>query len=123
MGKIKIAIVDSGVRPDHPAWRENPPCVVRKSGLKEGGRCGHGTAIYNIIKKTEKYADIINFQITNQDEEMNYDILVSCLRTIRDEYDVDIINLSLGLSLWDDITQLRQVCNIVNSVCTLIDFS
>jgi hypothetical protein len=114
MGRIKIAIVDSGVRLDHPAWRENPPCVVRKSGLKEGGRCGHGTAIYNIIKKTEKYADIINFQITNKDEEMNYDILVSCLCTIRDEYDVDIINLSLGLSLWDDITQLRQVCSELN---------
>jgi len=112
MRKIRIAVVDSGVRLDHPAVQEHHPVVVRYSGLKEGeGDCGHGTAIYNIVKKTESFADIINFQITNQDDEICEDVLLSCLNTIKEKYDVDIINLSLGLSLCDDFMRLRQICN------------
>lgn len=52
MRKIRIAIVDSGVRLDHPAVQGHHPVVVRYSGLGEGeGDCGHGTAVYNIVKK------------------------------------------------------------------------
>ena len=100
MRKIRIVIVDSGVRLDHPAVQDHHPVVVRYSGLREGeGDCGHGTAIYNIVKKTESFADIINFQITNKDGEICEETLLSCLNTIKEEYDADIINLSLGLSL------------------------
>ena len=112
MRKIRIAIVDSGVRLDHPAVQGHHPVVVRYSGLGEGeGDCGHGTAVYNIVKKTESFADIVNFQITNKDGEICEEILLSCLDTIKEEYDADIINLSLGLSLCDDLTQLRQTCD------------
>ncbi len=112
MRKIRIAIVDSGVRLDHPAVQGHHPVVVRYSGLGVGeGDCGHGTAIYNIVKKTESFADIINFQITNRDGEIYEDMLLSCLHMIKEEYDVDIINLSLGLSLCDDLAKLRQVCD------------
>lgn len=116
MRKIKIAIVDSGVRLNHPALRGDSPYVVRKSGLEEGkGRCGHGTAVYNIIRKTKKYADIINFQITDENEEIDDDALLECLRMIRDKYEFDVINLSLGLSLCNNIIQLRQICDELNS--------
>lgn len=112
MKKIKIAIIDSGVRVDHPTLKKSSPYIIRKSGLKEGeGRCGHGTAVYNIIRKTEKYADIINFQITDRNEEIDDEALLTCLRSIREEYDVDIINLSLGLSVCNDIAQLHQLCD------------
>lgn len=112
MRKVRIAIVDSGVRLDHPALRECSPKIVYFSGLKKGeGDCGHGTAVYNIIRKTEKFAEIINFQITNKDEEISEQVLLSCLSVIRDEYDVDIINLSLGLSVCDNYVQLRQICD------------
>ena len=83
MRRVRIAIVDSGVRIDHPAVRDHTPQNDRYSGLAEGeGYCGHGTAIYNIIKKTEKFADIINFQITNKDEEIDDGALISCFYTI-----------------------------------------
>ena len=112
MRKIRIAIVDSGVRLDHPAVQGHHPMVVRYSGLGVGeGDCGHGTAIYNIVKKTESFADIINFQIADKDGEIREDVLLSCLHTIKEEYDVDIINLSLGLSLCDDLINLRQACD------------
>lgn len=112
MRKVRVAVVDSGVRLDHPAVGGHSPQIVYHSGLKEGeGACGHGTAIYNIIKKTENFADIINFQITNKEEEISGEALLSCLSIIRDEYDVDIVNLSLGLSLCDDIAGLRRICD------------
>lgn len=112
MSKVRIAIIDSGVRLDHPAINGYSPQIIYHSGLKKGeGRCGHGTAIYNIIKKTEPFADIINFQITNKDEEINKETLLSCLSVIRDEYNVDIINISLGLSLCDDVAMLRKICD------------
>ena len=121
MRKVRIAIVDSGVRLDHPAVSGHSPQMVYHSGLKEGeGACGHGTAIYNIIKKTENFADIINFQITNQEEEISDGALLSCLSIIRDKYDVDIINLSLGLSLCDDIAGLRKVCDDLSSKGVII---
>lgn len=116
MRKVKIAIIDSGVRVDHPALKKNEPQIVRFSGLNGyEGRCGHGTAIYNIIKKTEKFADIINFQITNIDEEIEKGLLLSCLQKINDEYKVDIINISLGISICDDIVMLRRICNELSS--------
>lgn len=112
MRKLKIAIIDSGVKLNHPALRGTSPQIVRFSNLEEGkGSCGHGTAIYNIIKKTESFADIINFQITNEDEEVCYETLIDCLTTIRDNYDIDIINLSLGLSLCDNLEELYSICN------------
>lgn len=112
MRKVRIAIIDSGVRLDHPAIKGYSPQIIYHSGLKKGeGRCGHGTAIYNIIKKTVPFADIINFQITNKDEGINKETLLSCLTVIRDEYNVDIINISLGVSLCDDVAMLRQICD------------
>lgn len=119
--KVRIAVVDSGVRMDHPAVRGHSPQVIYYSGLKEGeGACGHGTAIYNIIRQTEDFADIINFQITNKDEEISDKVLLSCLAVIRDEYDVDIINLSLGLSLSDEIVEMRQICDGLRSKGVII---
>ncbi len=110
--RIQIAVVDSGVRTDHPAFGNKKPDVVRYSGLRDGeGTCGHGTAVYHIISKIESTADIINFQITNREGEIEEDVLIKCLTDIRDNYNVDIINLSLGLSLCENIHQLKSICD------------
>ena len=72
MRKIRIAIVDSGGRLDHPAVQGHHPVVVRYSGLGVGeGDCGHGTAIYNIVKKTESFADIIVIEGAGSPAEIN----------------------------------------------------
>lgn len=121
MSKIKIAIIDSGVRLDHPALRDSSPQIVHYSESNDmNASCGHGTAVYNIIRKTEDFADIINFQITNEDEEICYDTLISCLTEIRDHYDVNIINLSLGLSVCENTEELRRICDDLNSKGVII---
>ena len=112
MRKIRIAIVDSGVRTDHPAFKTVEPKVIYYSGLQKGeGSCGHGTAVYNIIRKVEDIADIINFQITDPNGEIDERVLISCLHDIRDKYDIDILNLSLGLSLSENWEELKSACD------------
>lgn len=112
MRRVRIAIVDNGVRVDHPAFKTNKPDVIWCVGKKdENQSCGHGTAVYNIIRKTNEFADIINFKITDSNGDIDEKILISCLHNIRDNYDVDIINLSLGLSLCENINPLRTVCD------------
>ena len=66
--KIKIAIIDSGVRLDHPAFTGNPPVLVDASGADTNEWTGHGTAVYNIIRKVADIADIINFRLVYNEQ-------------------------------------------------------
>lgn len=121
MHKLRIAIIDSGVKLDHPALKNNNPQIIHFSGVGEcEGKCGHGTAIYNIIKKVEDFVDIIIFQITNNNGEIDEDMLLSCLKKINNEYNVDIINISLGLSLCDNISELYCICDELSSKGVII---
>lgn len=112
MCKIRIAIVDSGVRIDHPAFQAIKPKVIQYCGMQNMNEsCGHGTAIYNIIRKTAPIADIVNFKITDSNGEIDENMLISCLQDIRDNYNMDIVNLSLGVSLCENPSQLQAVCD------------
>lgn len=122
MKKIKVAIIDSGVREDHPLFKDKKPNVIRLNHFSTEGRCGHGTAIYNIIRKVEHIADIINFQITNEEEEIIEDMLIECLELIYNEYYIDVINISLGLSLCDNdyLVKLKTICSKLTNRGTII---
>ncbi len=110
--RIRIAIVDSGVREDHPAFQTNKPKVIQyRDGNDRIRSCGHGTAIYNIMRKTAAFADIINFNITDSNGEIDENVLISCLQDIKENYDVNVINLSLGLSFCENISELQKVCD------------
>ncbi len=61
MKKIQIAIIDNGVYADHVAFRKNKPIMVEFDQKISGDNNGHGTAIYNIVKRVSSFADIINF--------------------------------------------------------------
>ena len=64
MKKVKIAIIDSGVNCLHPLFTEKKPAIAyNEADLPENECFGHGTAIYNIIRKADNIADIINFKL------------------------------------------------------------
>lgn len=110
-GKIKIAIVDSGVFVDHPAF-ENDRLIVVSSLSKENTPIyGHGTAIYNILRKANNIAEITNFKIDLIEEGVGESALIDVLELIDKSYEFDIINLSLGLSICESINELRSICN------------
>jgi uncharacterized NAD-dependent epimerase/dehydratase family protein len=108
--KIKIAIIDSGVRLDHPALSGNLPILIDVSGADTNEWMGHGMAVYNIIRKATDIADIINFRLVYNDQGVEETELLELLKKIDREYPVDIINLSLGLNIAEDRESLFSVC-------------
>ena len=64
---LKIAIVDSGVNCFHKAFHGTRINLVSSdsSAVVQKEYYGHGTAVYNIIKKVEDIAEIINFKVDN----------------------------------------------------------
>jgi subtilisin family serine protease len=108
--KTRIAIIDSGVRLDHPAFVHKPPVMIDTGGSGRRELVGHGTAVYNIIRKVEDNADILNFSLDYRDEGVEESELLELLETIDREYPVQLINLSLGMVMCEDRESLYQVC-------------
>lgn len=121
MRKIKIAIVDSGLNYNHPAFLNSKTDLVYDGEQTEPDEFyGHGTAIFNIIRRVEDIAEITNFKLDNVEEGIYEDTLVDMLEKIRDEYCFDIINLSLGISICEDIDTLYSICKDLTEAGTVI---
>lgn len=110
---LKIAIIDSGVNCYHSSFGSKKPTLVcgRELYSKQKDFYGHGTAIYNIIRKVEDIAEIVNFKIEHIEDGVNESELIDMLSLISREYEFDIINLSLGLSICENLKKLEAVCN------------
>ncbi len=115
---MQILIVDSGVYKEHPVFVGEKFDGYGLVFNKTTGKCsrvedfsdhiGHGTAIYNIIRKNCQSADIKMIKIFGNKfeiEEAFYNILLY----IYNNESPDIINLSLGLSFCNDINRLYTV--------------
>ena len=115
MKKVKITIVDSGVRKSHPAFREDE--IKGFTWLGDGrtreefdDTFGHGTAIYGIIRKTLDYADITNIRVPQIEDGVDEEVLSSLLHYIAENVETDLLNLSLGVCICDDLKRLREAC-------------
>lgn len=115
MGKIKITLVDSEVRSDHPAFQKD--VIKGFTYLENGEICenfedtfGHGTAIYGIVRRVKEFADITNIRIPNIEEGIDCDALCSILNYIADNIETDLLNLSLGVCVCDDLRKLKYAC-------------
>jgi uncharacterized NAD-dependent epimerase/dehydratase family protein len=118
--RVSIAIVDSGVQLDHPAFAAAPPVLLDVSGADTNEWTGHGTAVYNIIRRARDIADIINFRLVSDDEGVEETVLLEVLRTIDRDYPVDIVNLSLGLSMCEYPERLLEVCASLSRKGTIL---
>lgn len=113
MSKIKVAIIDSGVEKEHPRFIND---LIIGFGY-ENGRViddfydtnGHGTAVYNIIRNLEDI-EIINIKIPEIENGVSDTEIIGVLNFIYEKVDVDIINLSLGLSICENLQELYSVC-------------
>lgn len=113
--KINIVIIDSGVDVSHKNF----------SGMKINGFSifdgafiedfhdgyGHGTAIFNIIKSTSDFANIINIKIPNIETSVSEESLIDVLKYINDNLKCDIINLSLGINICSNYQLLKKSCD------------
>lgn len=122
--KLKIAIIDSGVCRDHPAFSGDvlQGVQVTPSGVLEdyADEYGHGTAIYGILRKCQEIADIVNIKIAGIQDGIESSLLVKALEYARDHVHADLINLSLGLELCEDIDALQAVIDDIYMQGTII---
>ena len=119
--KIQIAIIDSGVTCHHPAFSNSNPIIISDGeAVETNSLYGHGTAIYNIIRKVNSIASIINFKLDHVENGICEGGLISILRKIKKEYNFDIINLSLGISICEDLDELYLTCKDLSDAGAVI---
>lgn len=118
MENIKIVVIDSGIDGSHNIfnnvviteftydeeendWKENNKPVIN----------GHGTAIASAIVKNVDINKLISFRITDE-EDVETSRLVDALEYIYDNIECNLINLSVGITLYSD--ELEYVCRRLN---------
>lgn len=124
MKKINVAILDTGVKKDHPAFNN---CSVEgfsfaKSDLLRdfNDEFGHGTAVYNIIRKSNSSTNITNIKIKNINESFDDAELIDVLNYIYYNIDVHIINISFGINICDKYDELYNICKMLCEKGTII---
>lgn len=128
MKKIKIAILDSGVRKEHPAFLNKPIkgfslCVkgeIVEQNDEFTDNIGHGTAIYYLINKFVEKVEITNikiYDIYSELMELDFEML---LNYIYCNYDFDILNISMGFLSCGSAANLQKICNNFYARGTLI---
>ncbi len=128
--KIKIVIVDSGVKLSHNIFKNaNITSLEYRNGMLEtiyndNDTHGHGTAIAGIISHNTINADIIIIKAPDIENGLDEDTLIDILELIYYIDDVSLINLSLGLNICDKSRSLETICNKLNEkgICIVSAF-
>lgn len=115
---MKIVILDSGVNKEHTAFRDEDflgySLRYDKNGLKRyedySDENGHGTAIYHIIRKRCREAQIKMIKIFDRNLSISGEAFYEILRYVNENEDADIINLSLGITVCSDYKRLYDLC-------------
>ena len=125
MNKLEILIIDSGVNLNHPLFKDDQLkgfqfCCKNASSVNLNDKniddsFGHGTAVYGIIRKTKDFANITNIKIPDIENGNLYDqslfeILEYIFENIN-SYHPDIINLSLGINMSENLKRLYYICS------------
>ncbi len=118
MNKVKVAVVDTGIIPTSNAAK----CVTKSYALdkSEGvtqvikstliDLIGHGTAVSQIIYETNPNVEIFSFRICDDNMYVEDTDLIYVLEYIRDNIEVDIINISAGITFLYKYKELHKVC-------------
>lgn len=103
-GGIRIAVIDSGVHPDHPHIRADrldvgimvmPDGTIERDAGATLDRLGHGTAVMAAIQEKAPDARMLPIRVFRDTLKTSAAALVSAIRWAIAQQ-VDIINLSLG---------------------------
>ena len=125
-----IIILDSGVRQNHPLlhrkdiggyslqFDDENNNVIRRDNFEDEN--GHGTAVYNIIQKKVKTAEIKMVKIFNKDLFMSEESLVPILEYIEANETPDILNMSFGITISTQLGKLYEICCKIQNKGTII---
>ncbi len=103
--KVRIAIIDSGV--DSDLLSSDNSIDFSKDGT-DADIIDHGTPVFNIIKKIASNAEIFSLKVVNKSGIVSMNSLVRALEWCV-ENNVDIINMSLSFSMYDE--NVENLCD------------
>lgn len=113
--KYRVTIIDSGVSLDHPLFSNDK---INGFGYRDGcivdefnDTYGHGTAVYNIIKKQCASDDILNIKLYNIENMVDEKYFINLLNYIYDHIEADILHMSLGLREVENYYELKEIFN------------
>lgn len=122
--RLTIVIVDSGVNTAHPKL-----CGMNITGYTYKDEklydefmdtYGHGTAVFHIIAAVSNIADIINIKLPDIESSVSDIELAEVLYYIAENINCDIVNLSLGCCVCNDLQRVKKACDKLISKNTLI---
>lgn len=120
--RVKIIIIDSGVESSHEKITQPPKGFCFQEGKVYEDFCdkiGHGTAIYGIISKNCE-ADILNVKLMEREGEVNEEDLIGVLHHIYENFEADVINISLGVNVLSEVKPLEKICRKLEQRGTVI---
>lgn len=127
MDKIKICIVDSGIKSENLIIPDNVninlyDCTDGNVKLSDNGfdEIGHGTAISSIILKFGKCIEINSFKIFKNSLICDEQLLLNTLYYIYENVDCNILNLSLGTVSPAIKDELHDICMKLNDKGVII---
>ena len=120
MKKIKVLIIDSGVRKNHPNFRNDIINEIPYKGNNIDDEFGHGTAIYNIIRECRNIADIYNLRLKGIETGIEEIELIKVLVYIKENLDFDVINMSFGINTCENYDILYQLCKEISEGGTIL---
>ena len=117
---IKVAVVDSGIAPNHPkigpvaggvGLAMRPDGTIRY-GDDHADCAGHGTACAGIIRRKASEAELYSVRIFDESLQADSRLLIAAIEWALEE-GMDVINLSLGTTEVENRDKLAQVCQKV----------
>lgn len=119
-----IVIIDTGVvEASEEIKGYSLKCKKGKFYIKYGevnDEIGHGTIVYNIIRKNLPSSNILIFKIFDGSKHVTEDMLIFVLKYIKKNIHCKLINMSLGLKYCKKIVEFDRICNEIISSGTII---
>ncbi len=118
MKNARVAVIDTGLSPLSPVsscvidsyvlYRGEAGWEIQKSIIEDF--VGHGTAVSYVLWNTNKNIDITIFRICNDELNVDESGLVKVLDFIYKNIEIDIINISAGVTYLYDFAAINDVC-------------
>ncbi len=114
MVNYDIVIIDSGINLNNNpntngiCIQKNNAGIVVSDDLTD--EIGHGTVIYSVIQKEAKSAKIYNIKLFVEENSDDGACLIAALDYIKKNISCKLINISLGITISDNLDELYNIC-------------
>ena len=123
MENVRIAIIDTGISPNAECANrilESYILNCEKDNYtllptKTEDHIGHGTAVASIIYSLNQKIEIVSINICKYNYEVEECALIYALEYLYQKCDVDIINISAGITNISDNQGMKDICDKLNA--------